>query len=234
MGTTPAMEGAVARRMPLRRAATLTARLGILQSILTLAAYWLLAQAPGPGASDEAIVEFYNSDERWMVIAAGLYLMPFAGIAFLWFVVALRMWIKQSSEEHALFSNVQLVSAIVFIALFFAAAAAESVLAVSVDSMGPEIEPTMARLFPRYGGALLLVFAMRMAAVFVVTTSTIGRLHRILPAWFVWTGYAVGLFLLLSATISPLLILVFPVWVLVLSVILLGRARQLPKESSPA
>ena len=111
---------------PRRRAAILTARLGIAQAILTLAAYWLLAQAPGIGVSDEEILEFYNSDQRWAGIVAGLYLMPFAGIAFLWFVVALRMWIQASSREDALLSNVQLVSAIVFIGLFFAAAGAES------------------------------------------------------------------------------------------------------------
>ena len=222
----PEVEGSAARR----RAATLTARLGVVHSLLTLAAYALLAQAPGLSASDEEILEFYNSDQRWVVIVAGLYLMPFAGIAFLWFVVALRMWIKESSREDALLSNVQLVSAIVFIGLFFAAAAAESVLAVSIDSMGAEFEISMARQFPQYGSALLLVFAMRMASVFVFTTSTIGLKHRILPKWFVWTGYLVGLFLLLSATVSQLLILVFPIWVLVLSGFLLVRARNMPEE----
>jgi hypothetical protein len=215
----------------MRRAAILTARLGILQAVLTLAAYWLLSQAPDLDASDAEIVAFYSSDQRWMVIAGGLYLMPFAGIAFLWFVVALRMWIKESSREDALLSNVQLVSAIVFIGLFFAGAAAQSVLAVSIESMSSDLEVSMARQFPQYGSALLLVFAMRMAAVFVFTTSTIGRKHRILPGWFVWTGYVVGLFLLLSATVSPLLIVVFPIWVLGLSVLLLRRARRLPEEA---
>jgi hypothetical protein len=53
------------------------------------------------------------------VVLVGLYLMPFAGIAFLWFIVALRMWITHSaSRENVLLSNIQLVSGIVFIALF--------------------------------------------------------------------------------------------------------------------
>ena len=145
--------------------------------------------------------------------------MPFAGIAFLWFVVALRMWIKESSPEDA---------------LFFAAAAAESVLAVTIGSTGEEFEVSMARQFPHYGSALLLVFAMRMASVFAFTTSTIGLKHQIMPRWFIWAGYVVGLVLLLSATISPLLILVFPVWVLILSLILLMRARSIPDETTGA
>jgi hypothetical protein len=44
-------------------------------------------------------------------------------------------------------------------------------------------------------------------------------------------GYAVGLLLLLSATFSPLLVLVFPSWVLVLSVILLRVARGISKDT---
>jgi hypothetical protein len=216
--------------MPRRKAATLTASLGILQALLLLASYWLLIQAPGPNATTTEIVEFYDSDKRWMVLAAGLYLMPFSGIAFLWFVVALRMWIKQTSREDALFSNVQLVSAIVFIALFLASAAATSVLPLSLQ-VDNSLDITMARQFPQYGSSLILVFAMRMAAVFVFTTSTIGRKHQILPKWFVWTGFVVGLFLLLTATLSPLLIVAFPLWVLTLSTILLMKARAIPKEA---
>ncbi len=214
----------------MRRAALLTARLGVVQALLLLAAYWFLAQAPGPKASDSEVIDFYASDRRWMVVAAGLYLMPFAGIAFLWFVVALRMWIRNTSQEDVLLSNVQLVSAIVFIALFFASAAAQSVLAASLGDPGVEIDTAAARQFPQYGSALLLVFAMRMAAMFVFTTSSIARKHQIMPRWFIWSGFAVGLFLLLSASLSPFLILVFPIWVLVLSVLLLFRARSLPKH----
>ena len=72
---------------------------------------------------------------------------------------------------------------------------------------------------------------MRMAAMFVFTTSSIGRNAGILPRWFVLAGYAVGLFLLLSATFSVFLVLVFPVWVLVLCGFLLYRARQIPADA---
>ena len=54
------------------------------------------------------------------MILAGLYLMPFAAIAFIWFIVALRMWMaRHGRPEHALFSNVQLVSGIAFVWLGF-------------------------------------------------------------------------------------------------------------------
>ncbi|HLF61117.1 MAG TPA: hypothetical protein VI980_08070, partial [Acidimicrobiia bacterium] len=123
-----------------------------------------------------------------------------------------------------------LVSAIVFITLFLAGAAASTVLAVSVEFMEAPLDPATARLFPQFGSSLLLVFGMRMAAMFVFTTSRIAGSHRLLPRWFVWAGYVVGLFLLLVATLSKWLFLVFPVWILVLSVLLLLKVRRIPSS----
>jgi hypothetical protein len=77
---------------------------------------------------------------------------------------------------------------------------------------------------------LLFVFTFRMAAMFVFTTSTIGRTSGILPRPFVWSGYAVGLFLLLSAGFEAWFALVFPVWMLALTGILLVHARRIPPE----
>ena len=214
-----------------RRSARLTAWLGIAQAILLLASAWLLSLIPGPTASDEEFVEFYASDNRRLVVLLGIYLMPFAAIAFLWFAVALRVWVAQTSTrpQDALLSNVQLVSAILFVALFLSSAAASTVLAVTVELADTPIEPTTARQFPQFGTALLLIFAMRMAAMFIFTTSGLARVHAGLPRWFVWSGYLVGLFLLLSFSLNPILVLVFPVWVLALSVILLLKSHRLPK-----
>lgn len=214
---------------PPRRAALITAWLGISQALLLIASVWLMSALPGPTASDTEIAEFYASDKTRLILALGLYLMPFAGIAFLWFAVALRMWVARSNvRQDTLLSNVQLVSAIVFICLFLAGSAASTVLGITVELTEAPFDTSAARQFPLFGSALLLVFAMRMAAMFVFTTSGIARNHELFPRWFIWSGYAVGLFLMLSANLNPLLILVFPTWVLMLSVILLVEARQLP------
>ena len=216
---------------PPRRAAILTAWLGVIQGVLLLVSAWLLSRVPGPKASDAELVEFYTSEASQVIVVVGLYLMPFAAIAFLWFAVALRMWVARSTVKlDVLLSNVQLVSAIVFITLFLAGAAASTVLAVSVEFMEAPLDPATARLFPQFGSSLLLVFGMRMAAMFVFTTSRIAGSHRLLPRWFVWAGYVVGLFLLLVATLSKWLFLVFPVWILVLSVLLLLKVRRIPSS----
>jgi hypothetical protein len=214
-----------------RRAATLTACVGGIHALLFLLSFWLVSGAPGQNASDAEITEFYESDERWRIVLAGLYVGPFAGMAFIWFLVALRMWVDISARRvSVLLSNIQLVAGIVYVALLFAGLAANSVVAASVEFADGDINPAAARQFPQYGDTLLFVFSFRMAAMFVFTTSAIGRTSGILPRPFVWGGYGVGLFLLLSAGFETWFALVFPLWLLALTGILLVRARRIPPE----
>jgi hypothetical protein len=206
---------------------------GVIYAVLFLVSYWLVSGQPGPDASDAELAAFYASGESRRLILVGLYLMPFAGIAFIWFIVALRMWISGSSRrEDILLSNVQLVSGILFVALFFAGAAATGASAASAEFSSAAVDTGMARQLPALSNALFFVFAMRMAAMFVFTTSNIGRSTGVLPGWFVLVGFVVGLFMLLSATFSPLLVLVFPLWILALSIFLLLRARRIPADAT--
>jgi hypothetical protein len=219
-----------------RRADILTASLGIAYAVLFLISFELLSGTPGPQASDSELVDFYTRAERRRLVLAGSYLMPFAGVAFVWFMVAIRMWISQRSRiDNVLLSNIQLISGSIFVALWFAASATASTTAVGVEFAGSTVEPLIARQFPLYGNTLMFGFALRMAAMFVFTTSTIGRSARILPVWFTLAGYGVGLVLLLSATFDPLLARLFAVWMLVLSALLLlraahSRARGIPES----
>jgi len=220
------------RGRSLRRAATITAAVGAVHAILFLISYFLMAQVPGPEASDEEILAFYTSSSASLTSLVGLYVMPFAAIAFMWFIVALRMWEAFSvRRENLLFSNLQLVSGILYVAMLSVGAAAQGVLAASAAYASGPIDPVLARQFPLYGSTVLIVFAIRMAAIFVFTTSNIGRGSGVLPRWFVVVGFAVGLFMLLSVTLEPILVLVFPIWLLALSAILLIKARGIPQDA---
>ena len=134
---------------------------------------WLTSGLPGPDASTSEITEFYGSAQRRRVLLVGLYLMPFAGIAFIWFVVALRMWVEATARRRdVLLSNMQLATGILYVALFFTGAASTAVLATSVEFSDGDIDPVVAHQFPQFGSTLLLVFALRMAAIFVFAAST--------------------------------------------------------------
>jgi hypothetical protein len=219
------------RHSSLRNAAILTACAGGAHAVLFLLALWLLAQVPGTGDSNEEVIAYYSSSEKRLSTLVGLYVMPFAGIAFLWFIVALRMWIAAvGSREDALLSNIQLVSGILYIGLLLTAAAANSVVAASVEFEDGEIDPVWARLLPQYGNTLLVVFALRMGGTFVLVTSRLVLTSSLLPRWFGYAGLLAGVAMLLTATLNVWLAVMFPTWMLFLSILLLNRARQIPVD----
>src|SRR5262249_60259902 len=171
----------------------------------------------------QEIVSFYASEDRRRLIVVGLYVMPFAGIAFLWFSVGMRTAIRAGQRVSELLAGMQVASGILYVALFFVAAAAISVMAASMEMVHSQVDPMIARELPQYGRAILVVFAMRMAAIFVFTTSRLGSRTNALPRWFVVLGFAVGLFLLLSSSFSRALVLVFPIWLLALCAAVVWR-----------
>ncbi|MFE1439616.1 hypothetical protein [Streptomyces sp. NPDC058739] len=179
---------------------------------LLMAAVIVLVRTALPGGADGEDVA--DPGQRGAVRTA-LALLPFAGIAFLWFMGALRE--QAGAGEDRFVSTVFLGSGLVFVAtLFAAAAAAGSVLEENQQSSG----------FGRHlAYTLLTTYAMRMAAVFVITTSTIGRRLGVLPRPLVVFGYLAGLTLLVIGANVPWSELIFPAWALVLSLNILRRGR---------
>jgi hypothetical protein len=219
--------------LAVRKSALLTAAIGLVHSLLLIAGSLLLkTQTPGLDASDEELMAYFGDpDQRRIIVLAGLYLIPFAGIAFIWFFVALRMWLSASAPRlNVMLSNVQLVSGIIYTTLVLAAGGAMSVMAVTIELSNGAVDPMLARQFPQYGASLLLVFAMRMAAMFVLTTTNLGRLSGILPRWFVVMGFVVAVGLLFTASFSSWLVFVFPAWILVFCAILVDRARKISPD----
>jgi len=73
------------------------------------------------------------------------------------------------------------------------------------------------------------VYSMRMAAVFTLTTVNIARRTQIVSRWLVYAGLACALVLLIGIGINPWVELLFPLWILALSVdILLARRSASP------
>jgi hypothetical protein len=206
----------------------ITAALGLAHAILVLISSLLMSTVPDLREAP-TIEAFYSDVDRRRIVLVGLYLLPFAVITFIWFEVALRMWISGTHRRaNVLLSNVQLVSGIVYVTLFAEANATTGVTAAAAEYARAPLDPQVAALLPTYGDTLLFVFAIRMAAMFMFTTTSIARSADVLPRWFVVLGYVLGLLLLLSATFSTWLALVFPVWLMVLSALLFRRARAIP------
>lgn len=198
---------------------------GIVFSALLITALVLL-RASAPAHPSDAGAWLANPGNR-AELAIALNLVPFAGIAFLWFIGVLRDRI--GAREDRFFATVFLGSGLLFVAMMFVAAAVAGATIAVAGSRLPGAD-TLA-LSRNVTGSLLNVYAMRMAAVFTLTTVNIARATKIVSRWLIYAGLACAVVLLIGIGISPWVELVFPVWILALSLEILaagGRASADP------
>ena len=150
-------------------------------------------------------------------------LMPFAGICFLWFIGVVRA--NLGGFEDKFFGTVTLGSGLLFLAMMFSTAAVGAALAATSHDLGASISGSG---FDVFGQMLLLklskTYALRMAAVFMMSLATIWLRTGLMPRWLVALTYVLALTLIVSAEASMWLTLAFPVWVLIVSVLFLVRA----------
>jgi hypothetical protein len=201
---------------------------GIIFSVLLITALTLLRiSAPAhPGAGSQWLTD---SGKR-AAVAVALNLVPFAGIAFLWFIGVLRDRIGE--REDRFFATVFLGSGLLFVGMIFVAAAVGGALIATASSSSLPGGATLA-VGRNITNALLNVYAMRMAAVFTLTTVTIARRTQIVSRWLTIAGIACAVVLLIGIGISPWVELVFPAWILALSLdVLLAGPRLTPAAPS--
>jgi len=128
----PAGEGPLADRSALRtpRAAAVA---GIVFSVLLISSLVLLrisvpAESAVPGT-------WLTDSGKRTAVAIGLNLIPFAGIAFLWFIGVIRDRI--GTHEDRFFATVFLGSGLLLVGMLFVAAAVAGGLFVTGPGFGP-------------------------------------------------------------------------------------------------
>ena len=193
---------------------------GIVFSVLLIASLTLL-RLSAPANSAVAGAWLTDSGKR-TAVAVGLNLIPFAGIAFLWFIGVIRDRI--GAHEDRFFATVFLGSGLLFVGMMFVAAAVAGGLIAAASSSGSPGAGPLA-LGRNVTSILLNVYSMRMAAVFTLTTVTIARRTEIVSRWLTFAGLATALVLLAGVGISPWVELLFPAWILAVSVEILTRGR---------
>jgi hypothetical protein len=147
-------------------------------------------------------------------------LAPFAGIAFLWFIGVVRN--RLGALEDRFFASVFLGSGLLFVASLYASAAFSEVLVESMVS--GHINPANADsyyLVRQLARAFLNVFGIKMAGVFIMSTSVIVLRTGILPRWLAFSGFVCAAVLLLIITRWPWIALLFPLWMLLTSTCIL-------------
>jgi hypothetical protein len=199
---------------------------GIIFSVFLIFALVLLrvsvpAHPAVPGA-------WLTDSGRRAAVTIGLNLIPFAGIAFLWFVGVVRDRI--GDREDRFFSTVLLGSGLLFVGMLFVGAAVAGGLIAGATSSGRPGADTLA-LGRHVTTILLNVYSMRMAAVFTLTGVTIARHTQIVSRWLTIAGLVIALVLLVASGIVAWVELLFPAWILALSLDILIRGPSAPPAS---
>jgi hypothetical protein len=189
---------------------------GMLFSVLLIAVFWLLRisvpadlQEPGAWLGTSA-----------STVALALNMVPFAGIAFLWFIGVLRDRLGQ--REDRFFATVFFGSGLLYLGMLFTAAGLVGGLLVAFAAEPKELINSATYYFARatvYN--LVNIYMTKMAGVFMISTSTVIIYTGFVPRWLAILGYMLALLILLGSYELAWSFFVFPVWVFVFSAFIL-------------
>jgi hypothetical protein len=162
-------------------------------------------------------------------ISTATKLMPFAGITFLWFIGVVRD--NLGRYEDRFFASVLIGSGLLFLAMMFVSTAVAAGLIASNSGV---TDPAAHAEVIAFGKMIVVsackTYAIRMAAVFMISLATIWLKTGLMPRWLVALSYLVALGLLIAGDVSMWLTLAFPGWVLVVSALILLRAGYIDEQ----
>ncbi len=157
---------------------------------------------------------------RSNTVALALNLVPFAGIAFLWFIGVLRD--RLGELEDRFFATVFLGSGLLFLAMLFASAAVAGGIIIAYTARPEALLNSATFTFARaVTYEIMNLYTVKMAGVFMISTSTLALHTGFAPRWIAFLGFALALLLLFSGRYVEWIIMVFPLWVLLISIYIL-------------
>jgi hypothetical protein len=189
---------------------------GILFGLLLNIGYVLIRVSIPPDPADGGAW----LEERGSTVALGLSLVPIAGIAFLWFIGVIRDRIGQLEDRF--FSSVFFGSGLLYLGMTFVSAALAGGLLASYAIIPDQLIDSGLYTFSRaVMWRISNIYAIRMSGVFMISLGTISVRTRIMPRWLAFLTYALAMVLLVSVGLSLWVTLIFPAWVLVISIYIL-------------
>jgi hypothetical protein len=170
---------------------------GVLFALLFGATLILIRVKMPEGMGDSTA---WLDSERGGILTA-TKLMPFAGITFLWFIAVVRDGFGR--YEDRFFATVFLGSGLLFLAMMFVATAVAGALVASNTGV---TDPTAHAEVIAFGKMIVVsatkTYAIRMAAVFMISLATIWLKTGLMPRWLVVLSYLVALALLIAGDVN--------------------------------
>jgi hypothetical protein len=217
----------IERRLTTPRAA---AAAGILFALLYAGALILLhSNVPANVAAGDAWVETSATS-----VSFALTLVPFAGIAFLWFMAVVRD--RLGRHEDQFFAMVFMGSGLLYLAMMFAAAAVIGGLLASYQLQRGVMDLDVYNFSRTVTYQLTNIYSIRMAGVFMISSATMWVRTGVMPRPLALATYILALILLITINLTVWITLLFPAWVFVVSLLVLVanyRRRSRSEVTSP-
>ena len=221
--------GGTAESLPALTRGSRAAVAGLAFCLLYLASYLAMRDLPKASWSNAQILAYYAGADVGYLKLVTLYLVPLAGIAFLWFLAAFRERIvRLAGTESTMLSTVQMLSGAIYVAMQFSAAASIVTVVLTLDTGVPSpVRVEAVRPFLVLGDTILVVFALRAAAIFMMAGTTRALRSGLFPRWFAVLSYLLALTLVLTIAEVRAVSLIFPLWIGTVSVLILLRRQRL-------
>ena len=192
---------------------------------LAFVASTLLSAQPATSAPPAEVVAWYGDSANRTSVITALVLTAFAAIAFLWYIAVIRR--RVGVREDQFFATVFLGSGFLVAAILLTGVTVMSSVAIGMElENGALPTPGVFTVVNGLGHGLLLLVLPRVQAVFIITTSTVGIRTGAFPKWLAIIGYLFGLGMLIVPLLIEPVALVFPLWVGLMSAVLLVRRRR--------
>ena len=202
---------------------------GMLFSLLLIAVFSLLRISVPADPQEPGSWLRTNSS----TIALALNLVPFAGIAFLWFIGVLRD--RLGALEDRFFATVFLGSGLLFLSMLFTAAAAVGGILMAFAAQPEELINSATFHFARAATYNLVnIYMIKMAGVFMITVSTLAIYTGFASRWSAILGYVLALLLLIGSYYMSWSFVIFPLWVLLMSFLILRDNFRRSSEVAPS
>jgi hypothetical protein len=229
--TTPRVERAVSAEWWVRGGAWA----GIAFVPLFVARFVAFLDTPDGDAPVSEWTEHFEDSGNRMQSVGGGYLMALAGLAFLWFLVALCRRLREAEAPSVFLTGLTFGGGLLFVAMVFASGAAMASVAAGVefgDTPAPDGE--FARQLEGLGFGLLLLYGMFAAGICMVAASIVSLRRAVLPRWLAIAGIVAGLLVIPFGVIFlPLVLLAL--WVLAVAIVLIRTpANPAPATPPPA
>lgn len=204
---------------------------GILFAVLIFISLGLLLNALPEDPRDNMAWLTTNSS----TLLLSFNLIPFAGIAFLWFMGVVRDHL--GDKEDQFFATVFFGSGLLFLVMLFITGASTSTI-IFLYQTQPErlITSSIYDLGWAFSRILMHTYATKMAGVFMISTSSLFIRTGAIPRWMALLGYllaAIMIFRLRQIDRVGWVFLFFPLWILLISVYILIAHYRNKSEAKP-